>query len=576
MTSDERTWKFDRPVIFLGEWCRHYKRKHIWSKMDAIVAEPYGVSAEEKMKDRKLVVSLYNDLIEEVTIIMNQLHGTNHKARYWTILMGPWLYSYTKMIINRYATLEAVFNNYEISGVTVIEPESYLLAMKNTLNFILGLGDACWNLALYSKILQHKTYCGLGVEYLKVGPTTFPVLSAPKNGMKKKIIFLIRKVLPLFSRQSDAFIINSFLPIKDEVLLQLSLGQVPQFWRSPNLIDTAVDAKLRSSLNFTDVDCSGIYLFSRKLLIETIPVCYLEGYTSLIQQLKALNWPKNPQFIFTSNSFHVDEVFKAWVGNKVVDKVPYYIGQHGANYGTLYGYDVWSECRACDKFFSWGWELPSPDFEVVPAFNFKIVNKKIKKSILTGGLLLIERGPGHRDGPQDRTFEHILYQDYIFQFFRTLPYSIQDETLVRLHHGSTELVSSDEYLWGKNFPSIKIDLYNNPLDKLISQHKLIVFAYESAGMLETLALNIPTISFWREGFDHILPSAKPYYELLESVGIIARTPEDAANHITKNWNDLESWWYSDTLQEARITFCNQYSQMVNNPVLTLKSLLTSN
>ena len=86
MTSDERTWKFDRPVIFLGEWCRHYKRKHIWSKMDAIVAEPYGVSAEEKMKDRKLVVSLYNDLIGEVTIIMNQLHGTNHKARYWTIL----------------------------------------------------------------------------------------------------------------------------------------------------------------------------------------------------------------------------------------------------------------------------------------------------------------------------------------------------------------------------------------------------------------------------------------------------------------------------------------------------------
>ena len=50
--------------------------------------------------------------------------------------MGPWLYSYTKMIINRYATLEAVFNNYEISGVTVIEPESYLLAMKNTLNLV--------------------------------------------------------------------------------------------------------------------------------------------------------------------------------------------------------------------------------------------------------------------------------------------------------------------------------------------------------------------------------------------------------------------------------------------------------
>ena len=42
-TADENTWKFDRPVIFLGEWCRLYNRKHIWGGMDALVAEPYGL-----------------------------------------------------------------------------------------------------------------------------------------------------------------------------------------------------------------------------------------------------------------------------------------------------------------------------------------------------------------------------------------------------------------------------------------------------------------------------------------------------------------------------------------------------
>ena len=41
-TPDERTWKFDQPVIFLGKWCQLYNRRHIWEKMDFVTVEPYG------------------------------------------------------------------------------------------------------------------------------------------------------------------------------------------------------------------------------------------------------------------------------------------------------------------------------------------------------------------------------------------------------------------------------------------------------------------------------------------------------------------------------------------------------
>ena len=50
-TADERTWKFDQPAIFLGEWCKLYERKHIWLKMNAIVAEPYGLDLNNKVAD---------------------------------------------------------------------------------------------------------------------------------------------------------------------------------------------------------------------------------------------------------------------------------------------------------------------------------------------------------------------------------------------------------------------------------------------------------------------------------------------------------------------------------------------
>ena len=47
-TTNEDNWKFDRPVLFLGEWCRIYDRRHVWGKMDATTAEPYGMGKAKK------------------------------------------------------------------------------------------------------------------------------------------------------------------------------------------------------------------------------------------------------------------------------------------------------------------------------------------------------------------------------------------------------------------------------------------------------------------------------------------------------------------------------------------------
>ena len=65
-TGDEATWKFDQPVIFLGEWCRLYDRKHIWKNMDAKVANPYGLEITTKDKDDQRVKNLEQKFLEEI------------------------------------------------------------------------------------------------------------------------------------------------------------------------------------------------------------------------------------------------------------------------------------------------------------------------------------------------------------------------------------------------------------------------------------------------------------------------------------------------------------------------------
>ena len=71
-TADERTWVKDQPVLFLGEWCRLYNRKHIWSKVDAIVAEPYGLNEGQKDRDLDYIYVLRDQLVKELASELNK------------------------------------------------------------------------------------------------------------------------------------------------------------------------------------------------------------------------------------------------------------------------------------------------------------------------------------------------------------------------------------------------------------------------------------------------------------------------------------------------------------------------
>ena len=49
ITTADDTWKFDEKVVFLGEWCCLYNRKHIWKEMDFDVAKPYSLINPKKI-----------------------------------------------------------------------------------------------------------------------------------------------------------------------------------------------------------------------------------------------------------------------------------------------------------------------------------------------------------------------------------------------------------------------------------------------------------------------------------------------------------------------------------------------
>lgn len=577
-TADERSWEFDRPVLFLGEWCRLYNRKQIWGGMDAIVAEPYGVQAGQKARDVHYIQVLSSQLLIELTDMLNCVHNTNHSVRYWNILLGRWLQRYVSVTFNRYFTLEQALDKYEVYGTRTFDHSGYSLATNDSLSFIYAYRDDVWNHVFYAKIFSF-----LGGQNTDIDSETLRGISCftqDRNpgavggqSLKHLVQIAANRILPKLSRNTDALIINSYLPRIEEVKLQISLAQFPQLWKTPQLCTAPPDQTQRQSVSIDDTGHQGFECYVRRLLSEVIPSCFIEGYQQLVEQASCLPFPTKPKFIFTSNNFDTDELFKAWTGSKIEEGTPYFVGQHGNHYGTRIDSQDWPEVVTSDKFLTWGWADGSQ--KIIPTFVLKLAIRNSIKTDPNGGLLLIEDHPPILQEPEDSYFKYGIYQDEQFRFVDALPEIIQEKLTVRLHGAFRSFRWHDEQRWKDRSPYTHVETGTAKLQKLIGKSRLVIHSYDSTGILETLALNIPTMCFWYGGLDHLLPSARPYYELLRKAGILLDTPDKAAAMVALHWDNVNGWWGSREVQHAREVFCNRYAKVESKPVRTLSRLLTT-
>jgi putative transferase (TIGR04331 family) len=574
-TADMRSWKTDRPVLFLGEWCRLYDKKSVWQKMDAQVASAYGWEKGQKDRDFHYVNNLGESLLVEITEILNSYHGTNHSLRYWRIMLGTWLYRFTALVYNRWAVVQQTLNKYKISGTVVLDFPEIDLIPSGYLSFARLYRMDNWNHAIYGMLL--KNHFNVPCEVVKVEVDKDPAsrhFTHTSLTLKQYIRRLLRtKILSkLRGHSTDALLIATHLPFVAEFKLQIALGQIPIRRSSPLHPGILPDLRVRERLQLNQDGFTGFEQFIRKIIPKQIPTCYLEGYSALLEMSEDLHWPKNPKFIFTSNSYDGDEVFKAWTASKVESGVPYIIGQHGGNLGA--GKFVPSEqheVATADRYITWGWKDGNSKHHPVCALN--LVGKSPGKWNPNGGLLLVERSGGHREEPWDEIPAFKNYIEEQFKFVKRLPTYINKHLTVRLFAAHLCFNWSEDIIWKERSPGTHLDFCLEPIDKLICKNRLTIYSYNSTGVLESLALNIPMLIFWNTANWHLRSSAKSYYDRLKHVGILHENPESAAAKVVEVWADVAGWWEQKEVQEARTMFCNQFACMPEEPIQRLKEAM---
>jgi putative transferase (TIGR04331 family) len=574
-TAEELTWRKDRPLLFLGNWCLRHDRRAAWEALDYAVAEPINISSADRKQAVVQVQALTGQLLPELTAALNRYHGVLHRQRYWQILLGHWLQRWVSTACNRYLTLQRALDSYEVEGTTLLRPRNYSLATKDSLAYIWATNDDLWNHVLWGEVLSHlkadtpePTFIEIDTAPCFDDPRPEPSSNSSIRGMLRAVG---SAVLPRLARKTDAVIIGSYLPLAVEVRLNLALRQLPQRWQTPVISFPLPGDRSMLAHELSAPGESGAAGFVRDLLPRVLPSCFVEGYRNLSAEAEALPWPSQPRFIFTSNNFDTDEVFKAWTALKSEQGIPYFTGQHGNNYGThfYFGNQNWPERSASDGFFTWGWSDSRMD--TFAAFNFKVASRGSMMDA-KGGLLLIETSVEHRFSPWDVTSDHLLYLSQQLRFVDALPNPIRQVLTVRLPIGANCFPHCESMRWAESQPGLTLDHGLKTFNSLVRRNRLVVFSYDSTGILEMLATNRPFICFWPGKWDHLESSAIPYYESLREVGIFQESAEAAAQMVASIWADVSGWWGSAQVQRARERFCDRYSRVSVAPARTLAGL----
>ena len=580
-TADERTWRFDRPALFLGEWCRLYGRRSVWENLDSEVV-PYHWDDRSKLyRDYLYLKDLYEKLLTDLSEALNQFHGVKHSKRYWRTLVGPWLGYFTQMLFDRWTMIQQAVHNFQIGGsaMLALTPER---AIPNDMNdFIAKFVDDPWNSFIYGQILTNWTDVPcrqVGVqESQTAGMNLFPVETPKRSFFRRFKSGIARKMFgtSFLSRQTDAVFISSYLPLLTDFRLQVSLGQVPKRWKSPAVPLTRPDLREREFLILMKPGQEGFEHCVRSLIPKQIPTSYLEGFGQLLEIVNTLPWPQRPKVIFTSNSHKGDDVFKAWGATKVENGAPLIIGQHGGHAGAgLWFFNEKHEMAIADRYLTWGWHDGNEKHH--PTGSLKLMGIRATEWNRNGGILLVTGvGPRysyHMYSSVVASQQLDYFQDQ-FRFVAALPDRLKTMLFVRL--SPIDFGWAEALRWKDRYPNVRLAPGAKPMKALIRKSRIFVATYNGTTFLETLGQNIPTIMFWNPTYWELRPSAKPYFDQLKQVGIFHESPESAATKIAEVWDDVAGWWRQPEIQEARRYFCDRFVRMPEKPIRVLRAALTT-
>jgi putative transferase (TIGR04331 family) len=461
-----------------------------------------------------------------------------------------------------------------ISGTIIVDYETDLFVPNDMKDFIQLIYKKDWNHNIYSHIIKKYT----NIPYTTISNVqefeNLQIVStlSLRNRAKQSFIAFCNKIASFFSRDTDAFLLNTYLSFINEIRLHLSMKQIPRLIPEVPIITTSVDQSKRKWKLIGEKNQTEFEECIRNLIPQHIPTLYLEGFANLRCKVNNLSWPYKPKVIFTSSSYSTDDLFKLYAAEKTEKGIPLVIGQHGGGIGThLWAFYEEHQLAICDSFLSWGWtDASEPKVKSIGQLKTKFP-LGVQHSKKNGIMLVMIKSPVQ----SFHLFSSPIAGQWLDYFNDQC--NFVDNLSDKIRERMTLRLKSDDLGWEPasrlkdRYPDIAIDEGNFNINNLIKKSRIYVSTYNATSFLEAFTMNIPTIMFWNPNHWELKDAAIPYFDMLKEVGILYDSPEKAAKHVNSIWDNVDLWWESDILQNTLNFFKKEYSHIPKDNIVNLIS-----
>lgn len=551
-TALSEFWDSSQKITFLGEWCKLDSNKELWKNIES-ETQPYLWENIENIQEAITYCNnVYENLLQILTIKLNKVHKLHKEKEYWEILLGNWLATFIQVIYDRYINLENFIEKYPNFETILLAEDSYITPIEYS-DFIKNIFDDSYNLQIYSQILKEQGYI-------------FPLKSLPieqqthyaKQRSLKKLIF--QTALNSLNRKKNITLTSPYFSREIRSCIKLILeskGKIKFYdFDDSFCFNIKINTDMRKILKHTDSSLSEFEKVLFNLLEINLPLLFLEGFSAFRSFALSKETEKTPIYA-TANALHSNYLYKFWIAENKKD-IKLVSIQHGGGYGidAINMFEIY-ERKIVDFFFTWGW--------VETAKTIQTGHEKISQHTnrCNTGYILYTTTALPR-------YNHYLTYSYTSSTTKTayIPKAISflksagDVKRFLIRSLPVDNGFNMDQNIKMNFPNILFDNHSKKFYQSLKHARLFITDHLATTYLETLSMNFPTIVFIdKERYSFRTPD---YIKLLEDAKILFYDEIEAANHLNTIYEDIDRWWFSDQVQNARKLFCHHYAKPSKN------------
>jgi len=532
----------------------------------------------KKLKDKQKILRLYDYFLGELTTYLNKHHNRNYSKRYWSIILGQWLFKFISPIYFRWNLISSlekkkyIFLQKEINPNDIIPLGIEDFARMSNTNY--------WNHYIYTQIIKHSFSDKLTMK--KVGKITknnerdLLYQKLKTTNIKEKLSLYIQKFFNFFPQNKNTLIFSTYMSNLQEMRLNLLTNKSLLFYKMlrPYLLfkkKNLFNIK-RKNLNKLKSSKNSLENFLSVEILKCLPSSYLENFDEVENLVNKIPFPKSPKNIFTTLGIYRSTLMDRYIATNVENGSSLILAQHGGLYfQEKIHFSSIHEVNISNKYLSWGNIKKRKVLPVGIIKNLK-TNFKVSNNII---LEVRKRNKYVGEIKLDSGFsESKKYFNELCHFFKLLKGNkICENFFVKLHE--------TESLWNEKEQFISHNSELNFLDKEkkmieeINSAKLVIHTYCGTGHLESLSINKPTLIFFVHNLNLFDKKTKNYIKKFIKLGIIHRSPQSLFKMLIslENSKNIEKWWNTNKRQNLLRRYRHDFGFFNKDKISKLKSII---